>query len=156
MFGPSFMGARGDALIDIGMLAIVVVAPVLIWSWRLARGKQWQQHKRVQLTLASVLAVVVLLFEMDINSQGGVFAVTAGSAYEGTFTLAFWVWTHFAFAISSTVIWLLLIIASLIKFPKVPRPEAFPTHKYFGRAGMIAMLGSGLTAIPMYIYGFVL
>lgn len=156
MFGPSFLGARGDALIDIGMLSIVLVAPALVWSWARARGGQWQLHKRVQLTLALVLGVVVLLFEMDINSKGGLFAVTKGSAYEGTATLAFWVWIHFAFAISATVIWLFLVIASLVKFPSPPLPAAFPTHKYFGRAGMIAMLGAGVTAIPMYIYGFIL
>jgi hypothetical protein len=154
MFGPSFLGLRGSGLIDIGILAIVVVAPALIWSWGLARRRQLQLHKRVQLTLGAVLGVVVLLFELDIRNRGGVFAVVQGSAYEGTSLLAFWIWFHFAFALSATVIWLFLIIASLIRFPSPPEPAAFPTHKYFGRAGMVAMLGAGVTAIPMYYYGF--
>lgn len=156
MFGPSFLGARGDGLIDIGMLSIVAVVPILIWSWRLARHKRWVLHKRVQLTTAAVLGVVVLLFEMDLNAQGGVFAVTAGSAYAGTATLSFWIWIHFAFAVSSTVVWLFLVLTSLFKFPNPPVPAAFPTHRYFGRLAMLLMLGSGATAIPMYIYGFIL
>lgn len=156
MFGESFLGQRGDALIDIGTLSIVVVAPILIWSWALARNRSWTQHKRVQLVTATVLGIVVLLFEIDLSRIGGVFAVTSTSPYAGTALLNFWIWFHTAFAISSTIVWLLLIVASLIKFPSPPVPAAFPTHRYFGRLGMILMLGSGLTAIPMYYYGFYL
>lgn len=155
MFGPSFLGARGDALIDIGILSIVAVVPVLLWSWGLARKKQWTLHKRVQLSTAALLGIVVLLFEIDLNRMGGIFAVTAGSAYEGTTTLNFWIWTHTAFAISSTIVWVLLVAASLVKFPSPPDPRFFSSHRHFGRLAMILMLGSGATAIPMYIYGFV-
>lgn len=155
MFGSSFLGARGDALIDIGILSIVAVVPILIWSWRLARQGQWTLHKRVQLSTALVLGIVVLLFEIDLNQMGGIFAVTAGSAYEGTATLNFWIWTHTAFAISSTIVWVLLVAASLVKFPSPPQPKYFASHRYFGRLAMVLMLGSGATAIPMYVYGFV-
>jgi hypothetical protein len=156
MFGESFLGQRGDALIDVGMLSIVAVVPVLIWSWALARQKQWVSHKKVQLTTAIVLGIVVLLFEIDLNQSGGVFVITASSPYAGTTVLNTWIWVHTAFAISSTVVWLGLVIASLVKFPNPPLPAAFPTHRHFGRLGMILMLGSGLTAIPMYYYGFYL
>lgn len=155
MFGPSFLGARGDALIDIGILSIVAVVPVLLWSWNLARTQQWTLHKRVQLLTAAVLGVVVLLFEIDLNQLGGIFKVTADSAYAGTATLNFWIWTHTAFAISSTIVWVLLVAASLIKFPRPPEPKFFSTHRYFGRLAMVLMLGSGATAIPMYAYGFI-
>jgi uncharacterized membrane protein YozB (DUF420 family) len=154
MFGESFLGQRGDALIDIGMLSIVAVVPVLVWSWALARGRNWVMHKRVQLTTAIVLGIVVVLFEVDLNMKGGVFVMTATSPYAGTTLLNGWIWIHTGFAISSTVVWLFLVIASLIKFPSPPLPAAFPTHRYFGRLGMILMLGSGVTAIPMYYYGF--
>jgi len=155
MFGSSFLGVRGDALIDIGILSIVAVVPILLWSWGLARRSQWTLHKRVQLATASLLGVVVLLFEIDLNQLGGIFKVTADSAYAGTATLNFWIWIHTAFAISSTFVWLFLVLASLIKFPSPPEPKFFSTHRYFGRLAMILMLGSGATAIPMYIYGFV-
>ena len=155
MFGSSFLGARGDALIDIGILSIVAVVPILLWSWGLARKKQWTLHKRVQLATASLLGVVVLLFEIDLNQLGGIFKVTADSSYAGTATLNFWIWIHTFFAISSTFVWLFLVLASLIKFPSPPEPKFFTTHRYFGRLAMILMLGAGATAVPMYIYGFV-
>jgi hypothetical protein len=156
MFGESFLGQRGDALIDIGMLSIVAVVPVLIWSWALARQKSWVAHKKVQLTTAGVLGVVVLLFEIDLNQSGGVFAITASSPYAGTTVLNAWIWIHTMFAIASTLVWLGLVIASLVKFSNPPLPAAFPMHRYFGRLGMILMLASGVTAIPMYYYGFYL
>lgn len=155
MFGPGFLGARGDALIDIGILSIVAVVPILLWSWSLARKKQWTLHKRVQLSTAALLGIVVLLFEIDLSQMGGIFAVTADSASAGTTTLNFWIWIHTAFAISSTIVWVLLVAASLIRFPSPPVATAFPTHRYFGRLAMILMLGSGATAVPMYIYGFI-
>lgn len=156
MFGESFLGQRGDALIDIVMLSIVAVAPILVWSWALARARRWTDHKRVQLAVAIVLAVVVGVFEWDLTRSGGIFVITADSPYAGSALLNFWIYTHTAFSISSTVIWLFLVIASLIKFPNPPLPAAFPTHRYFGRLGMITMLAAGVTAIPMYYYGFYL
>jgi hypothetical protein len=154
MFGESFLGQRGDALIDVGMLSIVAVVPILLWSWALARNRAWVLHKKVQLATAVVLGIVVLLFELDLNRKGGIFAITSTSPYAGSATLNAWIWTHTALAISSSVVWLLLVIASLVKFPNPPLPAAFPTHRYFGRLGMCLMLGSGVTAIPMYYYGF--
>lgn len=156
LFGPSFLGQRGDGLIDIGIVSIVVVAPLLIWSWTLARRAALRLHKRTQLTLGAVLGVVVLLFELDLRSRGGIFAVVEGSAFAGTAVLNFWIWAHTIFAIGATLIWAALIVVSLLKFPPTPDPAAFPTHRYFGRAGMIAMLGAGITAIPMYYYGFMM
>jgi hypothetical protein len=150
-----FLGTRADFLVDIGVLSIVAVVPILIYSWRLARQQRWILHKRVQIVTFVVLALVVALFEWDISQAGGIFAMTAASRYAGTATLNFWIWTHTAFAISSSLIWLGLVIVSLVKFPAPPVPEAFRSHRHWGRLGMILMLGSGLTAIPMYIYGFV-
>lgn len=156
MFGESFMGQRGDALIDVVMLSLVAVAPVLAWSWTLARRRRWVDHKRVQLTVAVVLGAVVGVFEWDLRASGGIFTLTATSPYAGTALLDFWIWTHTALSISATVVWLFLVIASLIRFPNPPLPAAFPSHRHFGRLGMMAMLGAGATAVPMYYYGFYL
>ncbi len=149
-----FLGTRADLLVDTGVLSIVAVVPVLIYSWRLARQQRWSLHKRVQIVTFVVLALVVALFEWDIRQSGGIFAMTAASRYAGTVTLEFWIWSHTALAISSSLVWLGLVLVSLLRFPTPPVPKAFPSHRYWGRCGMTLMLGSGLTAIPMYVYGF--
>lgn len=150
-----FLGTRADLLVDASVVSIVAIVPILIYSWRLARQQRWALHKRVQIITFVVLAAVVGLFEWDISQSGGIFAMTAASTYAGTFTLNFWIWTHTVFAIGASIVWLGLVIVSLVKFPSPPIPEAFRTHRYWGRSGMILMLGAGVTAVPMYIYGFV-
>jgi uncharacterized membrane protein YozB (DUF420 family) len=156
MFPTGFLGTRADLFIDIGTVSLVVVVPLLIWSWRLARTKQWTLHKRVQLTMGAVLGIVVIIFEWDLSAQGGIMKLAEASSYAGTFTLKFWLYFHTLFAIASSVVWLLLISLSLLKFPKPPDPRAFRTHRYWGRLGMICMLVAGLTSVPMYIYVFAL
>ncbi len=149
-----FLGTRADLLVDIGVLSIVAVVPVLIYSWRLARAERWALHKRVQIVTFVALAIVVGLFEWDIRQSGGIFAMTAASQYAGTLTLDFWIWIHTIFAMAASLLWLILVIVSVVKFPNPPLPAAFRSHRYWGRLGMSLMLGAGLTAIPMYIYGF--
>ena len=150
-----FLGTRADLLVDASVVSIVAIVPILIYSWRLARQQRWPLHKRVQIITFVVLAIVVGLFEWDIKQSGGIFAMTAASQYAGTLTLNFWIWSHTLFAIGASVVWLGLVAASLLKFPNPPVPEAFRSHRYWGRAGMLLMLSAGVTAVPMYIYGFV-
>jgi hypothetical protein len=37
---PGFLGTRADMLMDIVLLSFIVILPVLIWSWQLARHKR--------------------------------------------------------------------------------------------------------------------
>ena len=62
---------------------------------------------------------------------------------------------HNFFSQSAGVVWIALVLVSLFRFRKALLPASFPAHRYFGRLGMILMLGAGITAIPLYIYGFV-
>ncbi len=152
-----FLGTRADVLLDIVIVSLVVVVPVLIYSWTKVRQKQYALHKGVQLTLLAVLTVAVGVFEADMNGLGGIFVATAASSYAGTPTLNFWIYLHTAFAILTTLLWFVLAIASVMKFPKPPQPNAFSgTHRVFGRLGMITMAITGLTSVPVYVYGFAL
>jgi hypothetical protein len=67
------------------------------------------------------------------------------------------IYIHMFFSITTSIIWLLLIIFSLIKFPSDPHPNGFSkSHKFWGRLGMIDMVLTGLTGLELYIVGFVL
>lgn len=152
-----FLGTRADVLLDLVIVSLVVVVPVLIYSWTKVRQRQYALHKGVQLTLLAVLTVAVGAFEADMRGLGGIFAATSASSYTGTATLNFWIYLHTAFAILTTLLWFGLAIASVRKFPKPPQPNNFSgTHRLFGRLGMITMAITGLTSLPVYIYGFAL
>lgn len=157
MFPQGFLGTRGDLLMDIVILALVAVVPIVLYNWRLARTGRYPLHKTMQISLAALLAVVVGLFEVNLRLQGGIFKATEASSFAGTGTLNFWIYFHTFFAITTIFVWIGLIAASLRRFPNPPAPGAFSgTHRFWGRIGMIWMLVTGVTSIPVYIYGFAL
>ena len=157
MFPQGFLGTRADFLMDVVILALIAVVPIVLYNWRLAREGRYDRHKFLQVGLALLLGIVVGLFEYNLRLQGGIFAATRASSFAGTVTLDFWIYFHTFFAITTIFIWLGLILLSLRRFPNPPRPGYFSgTHKRWGRIGMIWMLTTGVTAIPVYIYGFAL
>lgn len=156
MFPPGILGSRADILIDIVMLSFIVILPVLIISWRLARVKKdYALHRKIQITLGVSLGIVVAIFEYDLSQSGGIFELTKGGQYEGTAILNWTIWIHTAFAVLAAFIWTGLIVVSLFKFENPPQPNGFsPWHRIFGWAGMITMIGAGVTAPPLYYFGF--
>jgi putative membrane protein len=157
MFPPGFLGTRADVLMDLVMLSFIVILPMLIWSWRLARHKQqYRLHRKVQLALALTLLIVVGIFEYDLSQSGGIFELTKGSTYDGTTLLNTVIYVHTLFAVAASVIWLGLITISLWKFGSRPEPGSFSgAHRAWGKGGMITMMMAGLTSPPLYYLGFV-
>ena len=142
---------------DIVLLSFLVILPALLISWRYARRGRYSQHRAVQLTLAAVLAVAVALFELDLTLSGGIFELTQHSAFAGTFALNSLIYGHTLVAIGATLVWVPLVFLSIRKFPKPPVPGEFSaTHRFWGRTGMLLMIVTGLSAIPLYYMGFVL
>lgn len=150
-----FLGTRGDVLMDIVVLSFLVILPVLVISWRAARAAEYRRHRAIQISLALALAVVVTLFEIDLKLSGGIFTLTRASSYAGTTLLNSLIYGHMLVAIGSALVWVPLVLVSLRKFSNPPVPNAFgPTHRVWGRVGMLLMMASGLSAVPLYYLGF--
>jgi hypothetical protein len=156
MFPAGFLGTRADMLVDIVTLSFIIILPIMIASiWLVRKKKDYSNHRRIQLYLGITLGVVVAIFEYDLSKSGGIFEMTKGSIYEGTALLNWTIYIHTIFAVAATVIWTVLIIASLIKFGKPPKPNAFSSrHRFWGRLGMFVMFMAGITAPPLYYFGF--
>lgn len=156
MFPPSPFGTRSDLLIDLVVLSLVVVVPVLAVSWWKVRQKAWLFHRNLMLGLSGVLFVAVVLFEWNLQARGGIFEITKESSFSGTTFLYTSIYVHTFFSISTSIIWLSLIILSLRRFPSPPRPNDFSrAHRIWGRIGMIDMLLTGVTGVEMYVVGLV-
>jgi len=82
-----------------------------------------------------ILSFVVILFELDMQQNGGIFEMVKGSSYENTFFLNFMIYFHTFLSITTSLIWIVLIIASLIKFgSKNLRPGKFSKiHRFWAR-----------------------
>lgn len=157
MLPQGFLGTRGDILMDLVVISFIVILPVLIVSWRAARGRDYSRHRAIQISLVLVLAVAVGLFEVDLKLSGGIFELTRESGYSGTVLLNSLIYGHTLVAISSVLVWVPLIILSLRRFPNPPVSNTFgSTHRLWGRVGMLLMMASGVSAIPLYYVGFAL
>jgi putative membrane protein len=157
-FPPSMFGARCDMLMDIVVMSMLIILPLLWYSYvKVRRDRAFGRHRTIQLYLFVVLFFVVLLFEYDMQQHGGIFEMVKGSSYEGTFFLNFTIYFHVFLSITTSLIWIVLIILSLRKFGNPPRPNAFSkTHKLWGRIGMWDMALTCITGLMLYVFGFIL
>jgi len=144
-----------DILIDIVNFSFIVIVPTLIYSWRKVRIGEYGLHKKIQLILFAILFVAVILFELDLRQRGGIFEMVKGSQFAGTAFLNGLIWVHMFVSITTSFLWVGLVVFSLLKFSSPPVPNRFSgIHKLVGKIGMIDMILTGVTGVMLYVMGF--
>ncbi len=113
------------------MISMAIILQLLWYSFnKVKHERNYLLQKKIQLTMFIILFFVVILFEIDMQQNGGIFEMEKDSAYAGTFFLNFTIYFHIFLSITTSIIWIYLIIASLMKFGKNPKPGSFSkTHK---------------------------
>ena len=152
-----FLGTRASFMLDVVFVAMLAVIPVMFWSIYQVRHRQrFTLHKNVQLTLAALLLVAVVAFEIDIRIYGwqerssghsgsGVSPIVWGALY-----------THLFFAITSAVLWPWVIYRAWRRFPVPPVPgEHSPSHIFWARLAAMDMLLTAITGWVFYFLAFV-
>lgn len=151
-----FLGTRASLMLDVVFLAMFAVMPVLIasvWLVRYRRNFIW--HKRLQLALAAVLGVAVTAFEIDIRLHGWRDRAEASPFY-GDGVLFPVLYIHLFFAVSTTVLWVVVIVRALRRFPAPPLPsEHSASHIFWGRLAAIDMGMTTVTGWTFYYLAFV-
>lgn len=153
-----FLGTSASIMLDVVVVSLLLVVPVLVYSiWIVRWRRKYLLHKRIQLVLGVVLAVVVVLFEVDIRLAGGFWEMAKDSAYYETAFLRNLLYVHLFFSISTVVIWLITYLTALRFFPRPPRPGAFSqTHKILGWVAVVDMVATVVTGLMVYYYGFIM
>jgi putative membrane protein len=155
-----FLGTRATFMLDVVALAMVAVLPLLGLSVALVKYRRnYALHKRIQLTLGSVLLVIVMLFEIDMRVNGWRDRAAA-SPYAGQEGSTDWVFValgiHLCFAVTTALLWAIVIIRALRHFPKPPAPNAHsPWHRRYGKLAALDMLGTAVTGWIFYWLAFV-
>jgi putative membrane protein len=155
-----FLGTRASFMLDLVTLAMAVVLPVLLWSiYQVKYRRRYALHKRVQLTLGLVLLVTVLIFEADMRINGWRDRAAASSFIGGSGAVD-WVavslGVHLCFAVSSALLWVIVIAQALRKFPDPPAPGAHSAwHRRMGRAAAIDLALTAVTGWVFYWLAFV-
>ena len=148
-----FLGTRASLMLDIVFTAMFLVIPVLGWSVWLAKYRhRYTLHKQIQLILASVLAVTVVLFELDMRVNGWRERAEP-SPYYGD-AAGGWVWwalyIHLAFAVSTALLWAIVVVRALRNFDRTPTPG--PHSAWHRRWARVAAIDMTLTAVTGWIF----
>lgn len=158
-FPSGFLGTNADLLVDIVTCSLVLFIPALWISYRKTKKGDYLMHRNLQVFMAAILAMIVIIFEWDIRSSGGIFKMTEGSRWAGTLFLKASFYIHLFFSGITSAIWLLIIPLSLLKFGNPPTPSSNSfrrIHRFGGRAGMLGAILTALSGIEIYVIGFVI
>ncbi len=148
-------GSRGSFMLDFVSLAMVAILPTLTYSIYLVRVKKaYAIHRRVQLAIGAVLAVAVLLFELELRLSGWRHLATPSPYYD---TILFpFLAVHLLFAISTSLLWIITIYTAIKYIPDPPGPCAYSRqHKRLGWAAAIGMYCTSITGWTFYWLAFV-
>jgi uncharacterized membrane protein YozB (DUF420 family) len=152
-----FLGTRASLMLDFVFVAMFAVVPILGWSiYQVRYRRRFQLHKRVQLALAIVLAFAVAGFELDMQIFG--WQDRAAGELGGTPSPGIWIalYIHLCFAISTVVLWPLVIIRALRNFPSPPTPSSHSRwHVRWARIAALDMLMTAVTGWVFYVLAFV-
>ncbi|MEM9352301.1 MAG: DUF420 domain-containing protein [Planctomycetota bacterium] len=151
-----FLGTRASFMTDVVFLAMFAVLPVLWWSVLQARRGRYVLHRNVQVALGAVLAVAVGAFEVDVRVFG--WEDRASGEIGGSASQAVWraLQVHLVFAISTVVLWPLVLIRALRKFPNPPMPaEHSRFHLRWARIAAADMVLTAVTGWCFYWLAFV-
>src|SRR5687768_2332853 len=147
--------SRAPIMMDVVALAMLAVLPVLTLSlWLVRRRRRYALHKRLQIGTAAVLAVALLLFEIDIRLNDWR-PLAEPSPYYRTWLFPL-LYVHLFFAISTTVLWIVTLITALREFPVPPRPGPASTrHRRLGRLAALGMYATSVTGWSFYWAAFI-
>lgn len=152
-----FLGTRASFMLDAVCIGMIVVMLALTWSIRQVRvHHNYQLHKRVQLGLAGLLLVVLTAFELDIRINGWQHRAAGSLTGEPTRAVFTALWIHLFFALTTVLLWVVVIARALKRFPNPPLPnEHSAFHRRFGWLAAIDMLLTTITGWIFYVLAFV-
>jgi hypothetical protein len=154
--------SRASIMLDVVFLAMFVVVPVLAASIYLVKyRRRYALHKSIQLTLGVTLLVAVALFELDMQFVSGwldraeaspYFDVRreAGDSLAGSGPGFYTLYVHLGIAVTTAVLWVVVIAQALRKFGRPPAPG--PHSRWHARLGTAAAIGMFLTALTGWIF----
>jgi hypothetical protein len=135
------------------MFAVVLV---LVWSvYQVKYRRRYRLHKWTQLTLAAVLLVTIALFEIDVRLHGWLDrAGQPGSEPSAAVWYALYV--HLVFAVTTVVLWPVVIFLALRNFPNPPQPAGHSrVHVPLARLAAADMVLTAVTGWVFYWLAFV-
>jgi putative membrane protein len=151
-----FLGSRASIMLDVVFLAMFLVLPLVGIGIGLARfRRQYTWHKRMQLTLATVLLLTVAAFEIDMQWISGWRHRAQPSPFWPVGVKSS-LYIHLVFSISTFFLWLYVVYGALRNIPKPPQPSPYSgRHVFWARIAAADLVLTSITGWIFYWLAFV-
>ncbi len=152
-----FLGTRAPLIMDVLCVAMLVVLIVLGWSvYQVKVHRRYTLHKWTQISLATILLILVILFEADVRMHGWQQRSAGQLGGHASATALATLYVHLVFAISTTILWPVTIVLALRNFanPALPGPHS-KIHVPLARIAALDMLITSFTGWTFYWVAFV-
>ncbi len=150
-----FLGTRGDLLMDLVVVAIVLTPFLFLWAVRLARRGEYRRHRNLQTALLTLLLAAVVVFETDIRLKGGTRAFLADSPYLGGSLLAWLLRSHVLVAMLSFGLWTLVVVQAWRARMDLNPGLFVATHRRRGYCVFAGTIFTAVSGVWLYWLGFV-
>jgi uncharacterized membrane protein YozB (DUF420 family) len=154
-----FLGTRGSLMLDIVFVTMLLVVPVTAVSvWLVRSRRQFLLHKTIQVAQGVLLLVAVAALEIEVRIIGWVERARPSPYWvDGRFNdlIDYSLALHLLFAIPTPVLWAVVIIQALRKFPRPAAPCPYSqTHMWWARIAAVGMLLTAVTGWAFYWLAF--
>ncbi len=140
---------------DVVLVGLVALLPVLAWSIAAVRRGRLALHKRLQLVIVALLALAIVIFEIDVRLVSDWKERARPSGFWPTGVL----WAlgiHLVFAISTFVLWVWVVWEALARFPSPLAPgQHGPRHRVMARLAALDLVVTAITGGVFYWLAFV-
>jgi putative membrane protein len=152
-----FLGTRAPLVLDALFLTMFVVVLVLGWSvFQVKYRRRYRLHKWVQIVLGAVLLIAVVIFEIDIRAHGWEERAAGQLGAEPSTSVFMALYIHLVFAVTTVLLWPVVIIRAVRNFPSPPAPALHSIwHKRWGWVAAIGMVMTSVTGWIFYWMAFV-
>lgn len=146
-------GSRAPFSMDLLAVGMLFVVPTLTTALWLAKSQRYAAHKAVQVTLSSILLLVIVIFEIEIRMSGWTQHSLVSPYYETSLFPVLYL--HLTVAITTTLLWGATIILALKRFPRPPVPSAHSSlHRKLARPAALGMYLTSVTGWTFYYMAF--
>lgn len=152
-----FLPTRGSWMLDFVTVAMLLASVVLLFSITQVRYKSRKiLHRNVQLVTATILALALVAFEVDVRFFTNWREIAEPSPYYNSGLVDVSLWIHLVFAIPTPVVWGVVIWMALKGFKTGFDQGAFnKTHRIGGRIAAAMLMATAITGWVFYYLAFV-
>ncbi len=156
-----FLPTRGSWMLDMVTVAMVLIVALMLFSiWLVKSRKQYRAHRTIQISLALILVVALIVFEVDVRFFTDWRQLAVPSPYYESGLVSTVLLIHLLFAIPTPFIWGAVIVLALKRFQVINGKAQFvndhaPWHRTWAKVAAGMMILTAVTGWVFYWMAFV-